>query len=261
VFTSRPNSRDLWTSEGERIPAVFEQSAMALVREGLNRLGDEDVARQESLIRTAIASVGEGSLSRGYAPAPRKPRFAEQGDAIGLARTVGDMLCQDVLENEFCASWIGLTPVGARERSTSLQPLGLALYNGLPGCSLFLAYLAAATGDKSYERSGLPDHGRDRGARTALRHADFAGVAGADDWLGRGWLRSVAAGLLRTSSLGAGSGAACDGLTHLSPRYSLEDASLEDAFSGLATRPIWRDCQRQDDDLSSHRILTTNSRR
>jgi type 2 lantibiotic biosynthesis protein LanM len=152
VFTSRPNSRDLWTSDGERIPEVFEKSAMALVRAGLNRMGDEDLARQESLIRTAIASAGEGSLSRGYASAPRKPRFAEQGDAIGLARAVGDMLCQDVLENEFCASWIGLTPVGARERSTSLQPLGLSLYNGLPGCSLFLAYLAAVTGEKSYER-------------------------------------------------------------------------------------------------------------
>jgi type 2 lantibiotic biosynthesis protein LanM len=152
VFTSRPNSRDLWTSEGERIPEVFEQSPLALVREKLNRLGEEDLARQVSFIRTAIASAGEGALSGDYAPAPRKLRLADQREAIDLARAVGDMLCRDALENEFCASWIGITPVGARERSAALQPLDLRLYNGLSGCSLFLAYLAAVTGDKSYER-------------------------------------------------------------------------------------------------------------
>src|SRR5208282_4915235 len=71
VFTSRPNSRDLWTSEGERIPEVFEQPALALVREELSRLGDEDLARQEGFIRTAIASAGEGAVSGDFAPAPR----------------------------------------------------------------------------------------------------------------------------------------------------------------------------------------------
>ncbi|NDQ55573.1 MAG: type 2 lantipeptide synthetase LanM [Acidipila sp.] len=152
VFTSRPNSRDLWTSKGERIPDVFEQPALALVREQVTRLGEEDLARQVSFIRTAIASAGEGAPSRAYAPAPRKLRLSDQREAIDMARAVGDMLCRDALENEFCASWIGITPVGARERSASLQPLDLPLYNGLSGCSLFLAYLATATGDKSYER-------------------------------------------------------------------------------------------------------------
>jgi type 2 lantibiotic biosynthesis protein LanM len=212
VFTSRPNSRDLWTSEGERIPEVFEKSAMALVREGLNRLGDEDLARQESLIRTAIASAGEGGQSRGYAPAPRKPRFAEQGDAVGLARAVGDMLCQDVLENEFCASWIGLTPVGARERSASLQPLSLALYNGLPGCSLFLAYLAAVTGDKSYERIA-------RKTLTLIRRR----------------LDRDRAGGLPVRSLGAfaGVGGIIYTLVHLAVLW--EDASLNEEAKALAT--------------------------
>ncbi len=57
VFTSRPNSRDLWTSAGERIPEFFEQPALALVREELNRLGQkgikERVTRKAQLIRSA----------------------------------------------------------------------------------------------------------------------------------------------------------------------------------------------------------------
>jgi len=186
VFTSHPNSRDLWTSEGERIQEVFEQPALALVREELNRLGEEDLARQVSFIRTAIASTGEGALSRDYAPAPRKLRLADQRGEIDLARAVGDMLCRDALENEFCASWIGITPVGAREISWSLRPLDAGFYNGLSGCSLFLAYLAAVTGDKSYERIArktltlirkLLDRGRASGVPVRSLGA-FSGVGG-----------------------------------------------------------------------------------
>jgi len=59
VFTTRPNSRDLWASAGERIPEVFERPALALVREGLNQLGEEDLALQIKFIRTAIASTAQ----------------------------------------------------------------------------------------------------------------------------------------------------------------------------------------------------------
>ncbi len=204
-FTSRPNSRDLWTSEGERIPEVFEQPAMALVREGLKRLGEEDLARQVSFIRTASASAGED------APAPRKLRLADQREAIDLARAVGDMLCRDALENEFCASWIGITPVGARERSTSLHPMDLGLYDGLSGCLLFLAYLAAVTGDKSYERIA-------RKTLTLVRRLLDRGRAGS----------------VPVRSLGAfsGLGGIIYTLAHLAVLW--EDASLIDEAEALA---------------------------
>ncbi len=186
VFMSRPNSRDLWTSEGERIPDVFEQPAMALVREGLNGLGEEDLARQVSFIRTAIVSAGEGALSRACAPAPNQPRLEGRRGAIDLARAVGDMLCRDALENEFCASWIGLTQVGSRETSWSLQPLDASFYGGLSGCSLFLAYLGVLTGDQSYSRIARKtitlvrrhlDRGRAGGA-PVRRLGAFSGVGG-----------------------------------------------------------------------------------
>ena len=186
LFTSRPNSRDLWTSEGERIPDFFGQPAMALVREGLNGLGEEDLARQVTFIRSSIASAGDGALSKDYAPTPCKLRLAGQREAIDLARAVGDMLCRDALENEFCASWIGIMPMGARECSMSLHPLDSGLYNGLSGCSLFLAYLAAVTGDKSYERIARKaitlvrrhlDRGRARGVPIRSLGA-FSGLGG-----------------------------------------------------------------------------------
>jgi len=154
MFASHPNSRDLWTSTGERISDIFDQPALAVVRDGLSRLGEEDLGQQIKFIRAAIGSTGKGVPPRSEMSAPRKhkSRPIDRLEAIDLACAVGDILCRDALENELCASWIGITPIGTSERSMSLRPLDLGLYNGLPGCSLFLAYLAAITGEKSYER-------------------------------------------------------------------------------------------------------------
>ena len=211
VFTSRPNSRDLWTSEGDRIPEVFEQPALALVREELNRLGEEDLARQVSFIRAAIASAGEGAQSWDYAPAPRKLRLADQREAIDLARAVGDMLCRDALENEFCASWIGLRPMGAREISWSLQPTDAGFYGGLSGCSLFLAHLGVLTGEQSYSKIAR------KSITLVRRHLDHGRAGG-----------------VPVRSLGAfsGLGGIIYSLAHLAVLW--EDASLIDEAKALA---------------------------
>jgi type 2 lantibiotic biosynthesis protein LanM len=182
VFASRPASRDLWSSEGHRIPDVFEQSAMTVVRDGLNRMGDEDLARQVSFICTSIASAGEGDISD-YAPAPRKVFLSSQRGPLDQARAVGDILCRDALQNEFCASWIGISFVGVRERSISLQPLDLGLYNGLAGCSMFLAYLAETTGDPSYEAVArktltLVRRYLDRGRKSGMPIPSLGGFSG-----------------------------------------------------------------------------------
>ncbi|WP_242342860.1 type 2 lanthipeptide synthetase LanM family protein [Anaeromyxobacter terrae] len=150
VFTSRPDSRDLWTSDGERIPDVFDRPAMALVREGLSRLGADDLARQESFIRAAIASVAKSAPSPDGGPTAPRLRPAGGSEPIHLARAVGDLLCRDVVESDACASWIGTSPLG--DGRSSIHPLDPGLYDGLSGCSMFLAYLARATGDGSYER-------------------------------------------------------------------------------------------------------------
>ncbi|MEO8550098.1 MAG: type 2 lanthipeptide synthetase LanM family protein [Kofleriaceae bacterium] len=140
VFTSRPASRDLWSSDGTRIPAYFERTAIELVHEGLGRLGETDLARQEMFIRTAIASTIQ-------ARAPRTLPLTRGRSAVDLARAVGDLLCADALENEAHASWLCATRPGE-----ALSPLHPGLYEGLSGCALFLAYLGAVTGDISYRR-------------------------------------------------------------------------------------------------------------
>jgi len=67
---------------------------------------------------------------------------------LAAARAVGDRLGDLALQGEGDATWIGLTLM-AKDR-WSLAPLGLDLYNGLPGVTLFLAYLGAITGEERY---------------------------------------------------------------------------------------------------------------
>jgi type 2 lantibiotic biosynthesis protein LanM len=151
VFTSRPSSRDLWTSDGEPIPGFFDRPVLSIVCERLNLLGDEDLARQEAFIRTAIATAGESPSSSTRGTRHKLRLLDDKQGAIDLACAAGDALCSAALEDESCASWLGTTPMGPG-RSTPLQPLEPDLYSGLSGCALFLAYLGAVTHNRSYER-------------------------------------------------------------------------------------------------------------
>jgi type 2 lantibiotic biosynthesis protein LanM len=149
VFIGQPNSRDLWTSWGEPIPQVFEKTTIEAVHQGLLQLGDEDLTLQIALIRAAVSCAGEQDPPT---KTPRKLKLLDNPAAIDMARAVGDVICRDALEYDNYASWIGLTLVGSREISWSVQPLDTGFYGGLSGCSFFLAYLGMLTGDRSYSK-------------------------------------------------------------------------------------------------------------
>lgn len=61
---------------------------------------------------------------------------------------MGDVLARTALRSAGTAGWLGIEQV--RERDWSLRSAGLDLHNGLPVITLFLAYLAALTGEQRY---------------------------------------------------------------------------------------------------------------
>lgn len=152
LLTSRPDSTELWSSDGACLPGVFQRSSLALVHEGLRRMGDADLALQERLIRTAIASSAGGqSAPRHQDVAPQEHDATEPRGALDAARAIGDRLCREAIESGTSASWLGATALGPDGRAT-IQPLDVSLYGGLSGCALFLAHLGARTGEATYER-------------------------------------------------------------------------------------------------------------
>lgn len=55
-FTTRPASRDLFTSQGDVLPAFFPEASLDLARARIQQLGEEDLEQQTWIIEAALAS-------------------------------------------------------------------------------------------------------------------------------------------------------------------------------------------------------------
>lgn len=154
VFYALPGSRDLFASDGERIPEFFSEPSLDSVERHVRSMGPEDLERQVWVIRSSM-----NTLSREREPAPdgrgastRAGREARGGwspeEAVEEAGRIGDRLERLCFRHDGHVGWAGVTLTG--EREWSLQPLGFDLYNGIGGVALFLAYLAEVTGERRH---------------------------------------------------------------------------------------------------------------
>ena len=150
-FTTRPNSRDLFTARGTRIADFFPLSGMELVEEGVQHMSEADLERQIWVIRasfacmemnrTAVKPKRNLQLQAATAPVTREQLIAQ-------ARTIGDRLQQLAVINDETIGWLIINLLAGVEWSP--VPIGADLYNGLPGITLFLAYLGELSGEKRY---------------------------------------------------------------------------------------------------------------
>jgi type 2 lantibiotic biosynthesis protein LanM len=150
IFTTRPSSRDLWTSSRERITDFLDEPALAHVRRRVQQLSNPDLEKQVWFIRASLVTL---SADPHRPRRPTHPPTAPQSPAgpdrlLEAVRAVGDRLEALALRAEADATWIGLTPT--RQQHWSLAPAGLDLYDGLPGVALFLAYLGSVLRDDRY---------------------------------------------------------------------------------------------------------------
>ncbi len=92
MFTAQPGSRDLWTSDGERLPGFLPVSGLDEVRARLGRFGEADLQRQVWIIRNSI----EAMVLRSPEIVP--PAFSEaavapsRDEILETARAVGRRL-------------------------------------------------------------------------------------------------------------------------------------------------------------------------
>ncbi|AFZ34787.1 Lanthionine synthetase C family protein [Stanieria cyanosphaera PCC 7437] len=150
MFTIHPSSRDLFTSSGDRIVDFCTESGMELVQRRLQNLNENDLKQQIHFIKSSLASL---AMSSEQAKLPHYPlsepqSIANREQVLKAAVAIADRLEQLALHGQDDAIWIGLTATG--DRYWSLVPLGLDFYNGLPGITLFLAYLGALTQEQRY---------------------------------------------------------------------------------------------------------------
>ncbi|ROR35314.1 type 2 lantibiotic biosynthesis protein LanM [Kitasatospora cineracea] len=177
LFTARPGLADLWSGPGLRIPDALERPGLARVVEKIRAMGPADLDAQEWIVRAALAArstapahrpddapaAGRSDLTgaeptgadrtgadRTGRPA-RERTTAERPTAerlLGAARRIGDRLVEGAHRGRGRANWLGLELLG--DRAWRFGPAGADLGHGYPGPALFLAELAAHTGEQRY---------------------------------------------------------------------------------------------------------------
>ncbi len=153
MFTTKPSSRDIWSSTGERIPDFLRESGLSLVEQRLHRLGVEDLRQQLWFIRASLATLtlSQDELKwpsyKPVVPDTELSREEQREQLLAAARGVGDRLNTLALRSPEDVAWIGLA---FNNQQWALVSLLEDLYGGSCGLILSLAYLGEITREERY---------------------------------------------------------------------------------------------------------------
>jgi lantibiotic modifying enzyme len=198
LFTARPASADLWSSDGQRLPYVLTASGLATARDRVGAMGDVDRRDQEWVISAALATRAPAGEHRGTATHGSLTGTAATPERLlAAACAVADQIVAHTLEADDRLNWLGIELVD--DRQWLVLPMGAGLANGYVGVALFLAQVS--------ELSGIARYGEV--ARRALRavpgmlgtlteRADLVAAVGCGGLHGFG---GIAYGLARLSTL------------------------------------------------------------
>lgn len=156
VFTTRAGSRSLWTSTGQELPEFLGRSGIERSRERLQTLDEDEIERQRRVVCCSLQTLRlEGWEGNAREPWPStdvlgrlEPLSRER--AIQEAMHLGDRLAKVAFRRHGRASWMGFKPPFNQAPTWTYVPLGLDLYDGIPGIALFLAHLGTTTGKARY---------------------------------------------------------------------------------------------------------------
>ncbi len=207
MFTTTPNSTDVWTSDGEKIAGFLKATSFDRVHERLRGLDEAEIARQVWIVSHSLRAMS-GRPNPDDRHDVRETEAPTRDELVGAAVEVGLRLDALAFRSGEAAFWF------AQKFQNGPYPcvLGLAgaeLYLGAPGIALFLAELGAVTGDARFTRLA-------RGATVTLR-AQIADLGGK---------------LVDSVGGFAGWGAILHALTHLGARW--QDESLLDLAEQVA---------------------------
>jgi type 2 lantibiotic biosynthesis protein LanM len=136
AFATTPGSDVVFSSSGDVLSNVIVASGAAVVRERLEALGPDDLARQEWCIRAALGSLPDAPEPSG-APVARRSAPATSVALRLAARRIGTRLGELAIRGTDDVTWLGFS-------DGVVSALGSDLYDGLPGVILFLATLGDA---------------------------------------------------------------------------------------------------------------------
>ncbi|MBI3688230.1 MAG: type 2 lantipeptide synthetase LanM family protein [Actinobacteria bacterium] len=150
AFTCRPDSRDVWTASGARLPEALPRASMPAVVAKIGRMGEADRLDQEWLISATLVCRTARVAHRVCRPLPEPPvaGVPDPQRFLLAACRIGDELVARALHDDHRANWIGLEVID--DRHWALLPMGAGLASGYCGVALFLGQLGELTGTARY---------------------------------------------------------------------------------------------------------------
>ena len=145
IFTTRPDSPDVWLDNGDRVAAVLPTTPIEVVRDRIRRMDGTDLAFQRRMIETSYDLAQASQQSRPVPATPRiiPPEGVSSEELVERAEEIGRRLVKLALRDGERIGWLGLSWV--EEHYWKIEPAGPGLYQGLPGMGMLLTYLAAET--------------------------------------------------------------------------------------------------------------------
>jgi len=150
LFTARPDSRDVWSSDGTRIPDVLVTEGLAAVEAKIKSLGDIDEHRQKWMISASLATRPEPVVHTTAASRPGLGATEADPECLLAAATdiADEIVAQVISEPSGAANWLGLELLD--DHHWAIRPMGAGLSNGYTGTALFLAQVGVLTGAQKY---------------------------------------------------------------------------------------------------------------
>lgn len=149
-YSSRPESRDLWSGPNECLPGflwgVGLESSEARIRE----LNEATVERDVWWIRASLlAALTEVPLEQTRKPAgPASGKPLERTRLLSAATAVGDRILTLGISRGGALCWMGSHQ--SDQNRWPFGPMTLDLYGGMPGITLFLAQLGRESGEERF---------------------------------------------------------------------------------------------------------------
>ncbi|MBV9020937.1 MAG: type 2 lantipeptide synthetase LanM family protein [Ktedonobacteraceae bacterium] len=150
MFLTHPDSRAIFTSDGESLGDFFDEPSLELVKRRLQHLDEQDLARQTWIIQATLATLllgPEQIMGNAFQLKPAQSPVSRER-LIASACAVGERLDKLAVRTDDAASWLGVNLVN--QNAWSLLPTDADLYSGTGGIALFLSYLGALTGQAHY---------------------------------------------------------------------------------------------------------------
>ena len=150
MFTTRPDTLDLYTSRGEVLKDFFKETSLQMVTRRMRSLSSEDLDRQLWFIGASFAAIPLAESTEGWRPSRLCPVDdpVTTEHLVAAAKAVGDRLATLAIHQDDGANWVGLSL--ETEREWQLRAAGVDLYSGMPGIILFLAYAGVVSGETAY---------------------------------------------------------------------------------------------------------------